>query len=144
MYGILPRKPVSTSTDIKEEVIETVLAYLQVPACPPACLPSPLCAMWAGALTCSLMDRVQSAEEAYLKVLPNTVSRVDLMFYKTAPAELSKCHPIIAAFLSATRGRAKKSGAHSAAMADFCTHRCAPPAQVGRPHPARPRAAARL
>eukprot|EP00873_Tetraselmis_striata_P020100 jgi/Tetstr1/440364/TSEL_028699.t1 len=100
VYGILPRKPVSTSTDIKEEVIETVLAYLQ------------------------------SAEEAYLKVLPNTVSRVDLMFYKTAPAELSKCHPIIAAFLSATRGRAKKSGAHSAAMADFCTHRCAPPAQV--------------
>lgn len=30
MYGVLQRKPVSTSTDIKEEVIETVLAYLQV------------------------------------------------------------------------------------------------------------------
>jgi hypothetical protein len=73
---------------------------------------------------------LQSADERYLRVLPDSVTRVDVMFYKTPPAELAQRYAIASALLATTRGRTKKSGANSAAMADICAIRSCPPAQV--------------
>ena len=76
---------------------------------------------------------IQGDEHGYIRVLPDTVSRLEVAFYSTSPQELAKEQPIVAAVLKAAGKKTNKKGNYSMSMADVSRHSKSTPSQVSSP-----------